>query len=93
MSVDYVGPFERWAVVVDGWEVPHLEAQPNPGGMISLSLDRRFGLDLTVTEAERVIPFLAHAIAISNGFACHPQEDTEPVLLSTVRPRRLIPLD
>lgn len=91
-DVEYIGPFERWAVVVDGWEVPHLDAIPVPGGKVSLSLDRRFGLDLSVADAERIIPFIAHAIAIAEGFACHPSREDEPTKLSTVRPRRLISL-
>lgn len=93
MSVEYVGPFERWSVVVDGWEVPLLDAQPLPGGKISLTLDRRFGLDLSVADAERIVPFIAQAIAIASGHACHPSHSDEPVRLSTVRPRRLVGLE
>lgn len=91
-DVEYVGPFERWSVVVDGWEVPHLEAMPVPGGKVSLTLDRRFGLDLSVAEAERIVPFVAHAIAIAGGLACHPGQEDEPTKLSTLRPRRLVAL-
>jgi hypothetical protein len=32
-------------------------------------------LDLTVAEAERVVPFLADAIAIALGYTCHPRAD------------------
>jgi len=92
-SVEYVGPFERWSVVVDGWEVPLLEAMPISGGMVSLTLDRRYGLDLSVTDAERIVPFLAQAIAIAGGYACHPTQDQEPSVLPVTRPRRLVGLD
>jgi hypothetical protein len=43
--------------------------------MIYLSLDNRYGLDLTVAEAEQVVPFLADAIAIALGYTCHPGAD------------------
>lgn len=93
MSVEYVGPFERWSVTVNGWEVPLLDALPIPGGMISLTLDRRYGLDLTVEEAERFLPFLAQAIAVASGYACHPSDEShEPTLLHRAKPRRLVSL-
>ena len=93
MSVEYVGPFERWAVVVDGREVPLLTMRPYPGGRVALSLDGRFGLDLTVDEAERVIPFLAHAIAMAAGYASHPSASDEPVALPAMEARRVTRLD
>jgi hypothetical protein len=92
-SVEYVGPFERWSVVVDGSEVPLLDAQPLPGGRVSLTLDRRYGLNLTVADAERVVPFLAQAIAVASGYACHPTNGQEPVRLSVTRPRRMVGLE
>jgi hypothetical protein len=91
--VEYIGPFEEHRVVVSGWEVPLLEATFSPGGMVSLTLDRRFGLDVPVADAERVVPFLANAIAIALGYAAHPRDDmAEPKPLPVVRPRRLRPL-
>jgi len=60
------------------------------GGMVSLTLDRRYGLDLTVDEAERFIPFLAQAIAIASGYASHPSsESQQPTELRRSMPRRL----
>lgn len=72
MSVDYIGPFETHDVVVNGWLVPYLVAHPGNGGMIHLTLDRRFGLDLTVADAERVVPFIADCIAVASGYTAHP---------------------
>lgn len=92
-TVEYVGPFEQWQVVVDGWEVPLLTAHPQTGGKIFLSIDRRFGLELSLKDAELVVPFLAHAIAIAGGYACHPNQGSEPLLLRPIRPRRLTDLD
>jgi hypothetical protein len=71
-SVAYIGPFEHHDVVLDGHEVPYLRATPVDGGQIDLTLDRRFGLLLSVAEAERFVPFLAPAIAIASGYTSHP---------------------
>jgi hypothetical protein len=92
-TVDYIGPFEKHAVVVNGWTVPLLEAHPLPGGKISLTLDQRFGLDLDLADAERIVPFLAHAIAIGLGYASHPDEGAELLPVPPLRPRRLLRLD
>jgi hypothetical protein len=83
--VSYVGPFQHHDVVVDGRAVPFLRATPLDGGQLHLTLDRRFGIDLSAAEAERFIPFLADAIAIASGFTCHPDADGEP------NPRHLFP--
>ena len=73
--VEFVGPFEHHEVVVHGWQVPFLNATPLPGGRIHLNLDHRLGVDLTVEEAERFVPFLADCIAVAMGYTCHPRPD------------------
>jgi hypothetical protein len=73
--VDYPGPFAIHAVTVDGRRVPFLEATPLNGGRVDLTLDNRYGLVLDLATAERVIPFLADAIAIAMGYTCHPRPD------------------
>jgi hypothetical protein len=62
--VSFPGPFHHHDVVVSGHQVPFLRATPLDGGQVHLTLDRRLGLTLSADEAERVIPFLADAIAI-----------------------------
>jgi hypothetical protein len=73
--VDFPGPFSRHDVVVSGWSVPFLHAQVHDGGMMTVVLDHRFGLELTLTEAERVVPFLADALAVALGYDAHPSAD------------------
>lgn len=75
--VELHGPYDEQRVTVDGWTVPFLTASPVNGGRVDLSLDRRYGLILTVREVERVVPFLADAIAIGLGYTCHPRKDWE----------------
>src|SRR5258708_7248607 len=71
-DVEFIGPFEHHDVVVNGWRVPFLEATPQNGGKVLLCLDRRFGLDLSIAEAERILPFLADCIAVASGYTAHP---------------------
>ena len=47
---------------------------------VMLVLDQRIAETFSVEEAERVVPFLAHAIAIALGYPSHPSEDAEPPL-------------
>jgi hypothetical protein len=78
MPVDFIGPFEHHDVVVNGCSVPFLTATPLNGGRVHLTLDGRFGLDITVAEAEQIVPFIADAIAIASGYAAHPHASESP---------------
>jgi hypothetical protein len=93
LRVSFPGPFTRHNVVVDGWSVPLLHAQVNEdSGRVLLVLDNRFTLDLTGEEAERVVPFLADAIAVTLGYDAHPNE-TDPVPLRRAphpKPQRVL---
>jgi hypothetical protein len=75
--VVFVGPFEGHDVVVEGRQVPFLQAAPADGGIVDLTLDRRIGLRLTVAEAERFVPFLADAIAVGLGYTSHPDAERD----------------
>jgi len=61
------GPYQDCRVTVDGWVVSYLEGMPVNGGRIDLALDGRYGLLLTVEEAQWIVPFIADAIAIAPG--------------------------
>lgn len=64
--------FEWFPVVMNGWTVPHLEARQLEGEVF-LSLDHRFGLPINErTTPGMIIWFVANAIAIAKGYACHP---------------------
>jgi hypothetical protein len=73
-EVEFVGPFERHEVVVNGHKVPYLAATPTRDG-VHLTLDCRFGLDLTSAQALEVVPFLADVVAIALGYTCFPCEE------------------
>ena len=79
MSYEIIGPFDAYRVVVGGRQVPYLNAHPANGGIVHLTLDNRFGLDIAVADAEAVIPFIADCIAVAMGYTCHPAADEEPV--------------
>jgi hypothetical protein len=76
-EVQYVGPFEEWEVVVDGWTVPFLTCRPLAEGGVSLLIEKRYRLRLDDEEAERVLPFIANAIAVALGYSGHPHRDWE----------------
>jgi len=78
--VEFVGPFEHYDVVVNGWRVPFLEMTPMTGGRVLLTLDHRTGVDLSLDEAERVVPFLADCIAVASGYTAHPGDGVDAPL-------------
>ena len=80
MRVMFPGPFSAHDVVVDGWRVPLLAAQVNDDGRVLLVLDDRSTLMLTGEEVERVVPFIADAMAVALGYDAHPNEH-DPVPL------------
>lgn len=87
--VAFPGPFSQHDVVVDGWKVPLLHAHPSGENdeTVTLVLDNRLALSLSVEEAERFTPFLADAIAVSLGYTCHPNEDAPQPLVKQPQPR------
>jgi len=74
-----VGPFQSYRVIVDGRRVPFLEALPVNGGKVSLLLDGRYALDISVADADAFIPWVADAIAVAMGYTCHPRAGKEPL--------------
>ncbi len=85
--VTFPGPFQHHDVVVDGWRVPHVHAQLGDADNVLLVLDRRIGMELSTDEAERVVPFLADAIAISLGYGAHPRPEAPRPLERAPFPR------
>ncbi len=87
--VSFPGPFSRHDVVVNGWRVPFVHAKPcgDNDEQVMLVLDDRIGETFTVEEAERVVPFLAHAIAVALGYTCHPDEDADTLPPKQPQPR------
>ncbi len=94
MAVRFSGPREHHDVLVNGWQVPYLEAHMQGEDRVLLVLDQRLGAEFSVQEAERVIPFMADAIAVALGYGCHPGADiqTLPPPMPPVRPRRMTSL-
>lgn len=74
--VSFPGPFSAHDVVFEGWRVPFLHAHPDDS-CVALVLDHRIMETFTVAEAEKVVPFLADAIAIALGYPSAPRGDEE----------------
>jgi hypothetical protein len=86
MTVEFVGPFNRWDLVVDGRKIAYLEGRPHGDGQVLFILDGRYGMDVDVAEAERWAPFLAECIAVAAGYTSHPSSDKD-----APRPRHPFP--
>lgn len=89
--VQFVGPFTEHRVVIDGWEVPLINAHPTENGDVMIVIDQRLGETFTRDEAQRFVPFLADAIAVALGYGAHPRdEDPDPLARGPhVRPKRV----
>jgi hypothetical protein len=92
VRVRFPGPFEYHDVVVDGWSVPLLQAHPKGEDRVRLILDGRRSVELSTGEAERLIPFVADAIAMALGYGAHPRSPMEqlPERAPHMAPRRMV---
>ncbi|MDQ6810340.1 MAG: hypothetical protein M3Z95_00390 [Actinomycetota bacterium] len=93
--VTFPGPFQHHDVVVDGWSVPFIKARLSGEEKVRLILDDRLVVDLSTADAERLIPFLADAIAIALGYGAHPREDMRflPSRSPHAAPRRVVHIE
>ena len=94
-SVSFPGPFTHHDVVVNGWRVPYLQAHVTAEDRVMLVIDRRLATELSVEEAERVVPFVADAIAVAMGYGAHPDENTPrpPPRAPYPRPERVVDIE
>jgi hypothetical protein len=92
--VNFPGPFTHHDVVVNGWRVPFLQAHMAAEDRVMLVIDRRLATELSVEEAERVVPFIADAISVALGYGAHPDQDTPRPLERAPypRPERMVDL-
>lgn len=92
--VTFPGPFQHHDVVVDGWSVPFVKAsfRSDDENHVRLILDDRIGLDLKAAEAERLMPFLADAIAVALGYGAHPSKESSslPERTPHMAPRKVV---
>jgi hypothetical protein len=95
LRVSFPGPFTHHDVVVDGWRVPFLQAHMTAEDRVMLVLDRRLATELSIDEADRLLPFVADAIAVALGYGAHPNEDTPRPLTRVPYPRieRVVDID
>ena len=92
--VTFPGPFQHHDVVVDGWSVPFVKAsfRSDDEDHVRLILDDRIGLDLKSAEAEKLMPFLADAIAVALGYGAHPSKESSslPERTPHMAPRKVV---
>jgi hypothetical protein len=69
-NLEIIGPFNDYRVTIDGYQVPRLRAV-RVNGLISMTLDHRFGCDIPDDErAYPIIHFIATAMAVGAGYSC-----------------------
>ncbi|MGD0197554.1 MAG: hypothetical protein ABSC56_06580 [Solirubrobacteraceae bacterium] len=90
--VSFPGPFTQNLVAVDGWSVPFLSASFRGEDGVRVILDDRIGIDLSVGEAERLLPFIADAVAVALGYGAHPRQGGPdlPPRMPHMAPRRVV---
>lgn len=95
VRVNFPGPFKHHDVVIDGWRVPFLQAHLTAEDRVMIVIDRRLATELSVDEADRVLPLVADAIAVALGYGAHPTEDTPRPLQRAPypRPERVVDVD
>lgn len=79
-------------MVVDGYRVPYLSAQPIRGGKVLLTLDSRFMVEVEVADMEWLVEFMANCIAVASGYTCHPGTDGVPTPIKRDLYRRSVEL-
>jgi hypothetical protein len=85
--VSFPGPFSHNDVVVNGWRVPFMTSHLVGEDRVTVVLDRRLGIELSTSEAERLLPFVADAIAVALGYGAHPDWDAAQPLARAPYPR------
>ena len=70
--IEYIGPFQDYRAVLNGYEVPLVNARETPDGReCHISLDGRFCIVVPAELGEQVIWMIANAYAIGAGYSCH----------------------
>ena len=70
--VTFPGPFTHHDVVVQCCTVPFVKASLRGEDRVRLILHERKCIELSVVEAEHVLPFLSYAFAVALGYGAHP---------------------
>lgn len=78
MPAALVGPFKERHLVVNGWQVPLLEAIECDGGKVAFLLDHRFELQVEARDFDSMAGFLAQTVAVALGLPCHPRDEKMP---------------
>ena len=68
-NLQFIGPFEEWRVMFDGYMIPLLTGRETPDGRVHLSLDHRFGAEFSSRDdAHQAVYLIANAMAIGEGY-------------------------
>ena len=73
--VEFIGPFERTYVVLNGFEVPNLTVHKayEDDACVGLCWENRLAIEVPKSHVDRVVGFIADVIATERGYACWPR--------------------
>lgn len=72
--VEFVGPFQRTYVVLNGFAVPYLTVTAGEtGDEVGLTLRDNMVYPVPKSHVDRVVKLVADAIAIERGYGCFPR--------------------
>ena len=78
--VEFIGPIEYHMVKLYGRLVPDLTATPLPGGKILLSHASKICIEISLADAQWMVPFIANCIVYGMGYQSFPEyPDQEPI--------------
>ena len=90
-TVESIGPFRRWPLVVNGYSVPKVQLVQESGDTAMFIVDNRLAHEVPVEQAAAVAHLVANAIAVTLGHGHHPNApfapgDDEPPPPRVLRP-------
>lgn len=92
MTAEIIGPFSEYRLVVDGYNVPFVEAHEDDGGTVTFIMDGRLAWTIPAGAFEDVAHLIATAYALGIGLPCAPSADYPPPVMDSIaavmRPRR-----
>ena len=91
LDVESVGPFQEYRLVVNGWTVPGVSSRIVDTRTVSFVCGE-YGIDVPQEQAGRYADWIAHVVATTLGWTCHPKSpDWKPAGREGEPPFKLLP--
>lgn len=77
--VEFIGPFERTFVLLNGHEVPNLSVGGEEGDQVLLVVDHRIGYWVPKGAVDAAVGLVAETVAHERGYPCWPSTPGQEV--------------